>query len=411
MGEGMFYGFEDVSDDYDYGTEVYKDDIYEGHPNMQIPYKEKKMMYIPSGFFEEKCHDIGGYLKLGKESSTNLKFKIDIEVHDDDKAQENNLEKKKEKENSNAIAIVKNDLNKMKDEQKEEEELNKKMEAIDVFNEIFCKKLKNVFLTKDYKKKNNIAKDEVILPLNNLRIRVYIYRCINLTAQENSNSAVDNLAGYSAFCKANSFIEIKLGDDKNEGKGVKYVNDLGSLVESTLNPHFFKFYELDADLPQDWKLQINIKSKGSSGENLIGSTIIDLENRYLGEKSSRIVLQAKSLEEEYKSDLQKAAAKEEGNEEEKLNLSKKIAMVQLKMKENEIYKLPVEFRPLFKPGISTAQGIIEMMVEVLPMKVAKLRKPLKIEPPPKQEYELRLVIWETRNVYMINKVILYINII
>ena len=67
MGEGMFYGFEDVSDDYDYGTEVYKDDIYEGHPNMQIPYKEKKMMYIPSGFFEEKCHDIGGYLKLGKE--------------------------------------------------------------------------------------------------------------------------------------------------------------------------------------------------------------------------------------------------------------------------------------------------------------------------------------------------------
>lgn len=399
MGEGMFYGFEDISDDYDYGTEVYKDDIYEGHPNMQIPYKEKKMMYIPSGFFEEKCHDIGGYLKLGRESSTNLKFKIDIIVHDDDKVPENTLAKKKEKETA---IIAKSDLNQMKDEAQEEQSLKKEIETMDVFNEIFCKNIKNIYLKDELKKKK--SKDEIILPLHNLRVRVYIYRCLNLTAQENSNSVVDNLAGYSAFCKANSFIEIRLGDEKNEGKGFRYINDLGSLVESTLNPYFFKFYEFDADLPQDWKLQININSKGSSGENLIGSTIIDLENRYLGEKSSRNILKAKSLEEIYKSKLQEAAAVEEGKEEEKNDLSKKIALLQQIIKDNEIYTLPVEFRPLFKPGISTAQGIIEMMIEVLPTKIAKLRKPLKIEAPPKQEFELRLVIWETRNVYMINKV-------
>lgn len=391
----MFYGFEDVSDDYDYGTEVYKDDVYEGHPNMQIPYKEKKMMYIPSGFFEEKNHDIGGYMKLGRESTTNLKFQIHIKVHDDDEKVQEKVTKKKKEKTENALKAMKN-------EYEEEEYLKKKMDSIDVFHDIYCKRLRNIFLTKENRKKIN--KDEINLPLNNLRVRVYIFRCINLTAQENSNSIVDNLAGYSAFCKANSFIEIKLGYENNEGKGVKYLNDLGSLVESTLNPHFFKYYELDADLPQDWRLQINIKSKGAAGESLIGSTIIDLENRYLGEKSSRITLQGKSLEEEYKNLLLKLASQEDADEEEKNNLSKKIALLQVKMKDNESYNLPVEFRPLFRPGISTAQGIIEMMVEVLPMKIAKLRKPLKIEPPPAQEYELRLVIWETRNVYMIGKV-------
>lgn len=442
MSENIFYGFEDVSDDYDYGTEVYKDDIYEFHPNMQIPYKERSLFYIPNGLFEEKCQDIGGYLRLGRESSCKLKFNIQVTIHDEEeeKPQKSNTINKGKKKtaagntkdarnntgtvqtqisltaqgnNKNAtspeIAYDLNRKNKIvekpgeikiiSDDKLTEEYLKEKLESIDVFNSTYVDKLKKVYYNKERKKREN--KDNLIFPLNALRVRVYIFRCLNLSAQENCNSVVDNLAGYSAFCKANSFIEIKVGEGNNTGneKSTKYINDVASLVENTLNPSFFKFYELEADLPQDWRLEINIKSKGT-GESLIGSTVIDLENRYLGDVRCRELLQCKSLEEEYMKMFN-----EDMEEDKRKELNKRLSIIQLRLKEIEDTKIPVEFRPLFKPNANTAQGVIEMLVEILPMKIAKIKRPLKIEPPPAQEYELRLVLWETRNVFVPGKVI------
>jgi hypothetical protein len=431
MSENLFYGFEDVSDDYDYGTEVYKDDIYEFHPNMQIPYKERNMLYIPNGLFEEKCHDIGGYMKLGKESTTRLKFNIQVTIHEEELSRNSNnneinfINKNKKTAKGLFIDHITNNINKelsylkenskkqkivekpgeikiIKDEKETEEYIKEKLEAINVFNNTYVEKLKKVFFTKERKKREN--KDNLAFPINGLRVRVYIFRCLNLTAQENSNSIVDNLAGYSAFCKANSFIELKLGDNSNAGeeRGVKYINDVSSLVENTLNPNFFKFYEMEADLPQDWRLEISIKSKGTSSDSLVGSTVVDLENRYLGDSLCREILQIKSLEEDY---LTMFSLDRDMPEDRKAELNKRISMLQVRLKDLKDTKIPVEFRPLYKPNTMTAQGIIEMLVEVLPMKIAKIKKPLKIEPPPLQEYELRLVIWETRNIFIVGKVI------
>jgi len=425
MSENIFYGFEDVSDDYDYGTEVYKDNLYEFHPNIQIPYKERNMFYIPTGLFEEKSFDIGGYIKLGKEGTTRLKFNIEVTIHDE-QMNLNNINEKIINNNKNTLSGNTNMMNILnngqsfnttltkkpkilekpgeiviiKDEKDREEFLQETLEKINVFNNTFVDKMKKVFYNNSNKKLEN--KDDVTIQLNKLCIRVYIFRCLNLTAQENSNSIVDNLAGYSAFCKANSYIEVKLGDFNNtsEEKGIKYINDIGSLVENTLNPNFFKFYELEADLPQDWRLEISIKSKGTSSETLIGSTVIDLENRYLGDIRSREILQCKSLEEEYLNLLKDPDI----SEEKKAELYKRISDLQIRLNDLQYTKIPVEFRPLYKPNSATAQGIIEMLVDILPMKNAKLMKPLKIEPPPAQEYELRLVIWETKNVFVPGKV-------
>lgn len=41
-------------------------------------------------------------------------------------------------------------------------------------------------------------------------------------------------------------------------------------------------YELDAELPSDWKMSINICDKGIL-DGLIGTVEIDLEDRVLGE--------------------------------------------------------------------------------------------------------------------------------
>jgi hypothetical protein len=55
-------------------------------------------------------------------------------------------------------------------------------------------------------------------------------------------------------------------------------------AKNTLSPEFFSMHELDAHIPKDWKLTINIKDKGMF-DSLIGSVEIDLEDRLFGEPS------------------------------------------------------------------------------------------------------------------------------
>jgi hypothetical protein len=78
------------------------------------------------------------------------------------------------------------------------------------------------------------------------------------------------LAGMNAFCEANPFPEIIIGEKGNGNSDlIKYVNDSDKAVNNTLSPEFFRMHELDAELPKDWKMVINIKDKGTF-DNLIG---------------------------------------------------------------------------------------------------------------------------------------------
>jgi hypothetical protein len=58
MNEELFFGFDDLSEEYDYGREIFKEDIYEFHPDLVIPYKKYQLSMIP-GYFEKKCEDMG----------------------------------------------------------------------------------------------------------------------------------------------------------------------------------------------------------------------------------------------------------------------------------------------------------------------------------------------------------------
>ena len=174
MSEGLFYGFEDISDDYDYGTDVYKDDIYEFHPNFSIFYIEKQMLYIPTGLFEDKCRDIGGYMKLGKEGITKLKFNIKVSILDDNAPEEPelptaDLKKEKIQKEIDTLQFYEND-------KELDEFLKKELEEIDIFDSLYAEKINCVYFNKETKKKT--PKDKIIIPLNNLRVRIYIYRCL-----------------------------------------------------------------------------------------------------------------------------------------------------------------------------------------------------------------------------------------
>ena len=62
---------------------------------------------------------------------------------------------------------------------------------------------------------------------------------------------------------------------------------------------------------------------------------------------------------------------------------------------------PVEWRQLRIDGKAQSQGLIEMWVEVLTSQEAR-KNPLQslIKPNKKDDYELRLIVWETRGIPM-----------
>jgi hypothetical protein len=63
-----------------------------------------------------------------------------------------------------------------------------------------------------------------------------------------------------------------------------------------------------------------------------------------------------------------------------------------------INKIPIEFRELIHPDKRQSQGILEMFTEIFPADEAKMHPIAKIKAPSKEEYEVRLIIWETRDV-------------
>lgn len=362
MNEELFFGFDDLSEEYDYGREIFKEDVYEFHPDLVIPYQKYQLSYIP-GFFEHKCEDMGyilfnhrGYLRRGKVTDNFLKLAVKMSILDEDvKIQEETAFETHYQTKNKKI----NGLTNCEDLY--DYEINQELKKIDIFDKDFFNYLSNCYYNKSLRKAK--PKDQFAIPFDKIKVRVYVYRCLNLSAQDDAAEYLVKMAGMSAFSRANSYLEIIVGEDisNSNSKQVKYVNDRNNFVPNTLNPDFFKFYELEAELPQDWKLTINIMSKNNTGsDTLIGTTIIDLEDRYLGEFRTRELLKLKSLEKKYYEELEKNEEEEEENhfKDNKFIISEikaKLNSIHKKIDEIKESKIPVEYRPLLHPDKKTAQ--------------------------------------------------------
>ena len=132
--------------------------------------------------------------------------------------------------------------------------------------------------------------DEYLRILNDdfqtYKIRVYLVTAQNLTATGVMIDLKSRLAGMTALSNANPYPVITVGEGKNDmdtGQKKKE-SERDNFVAGDLNPQFFKTWELDAQLPEDWKLEVAIWDRGmiEYTDSLIGSTIIDLENRHYG---------------------------------------------------------------------------------------------------------------------------------
>lgn len=94
--------------------------------------------------------------------------------------------------------------------------------------------------------------------------------------------------GEQAICSASTYPKLSVGDGENRGRNIiKSIKDDGNVISNTLNPEFFRMYELDVCLPEDWNLVVQFFNKGTAIDSLIGQFEIDLEDRLLGLKELR----------------------------------------------------------------------------------------------------------------------------
>ena len=67
-----------------------------------------------------------------------------------------------------------------------------------------------------------------------------------------------------ALSSADPYPVIKIGSGEIDlrTKKVKRLDDREKSLKATLNPQFYRAYELDASFPDDWKLQIEVYDRG-----------------------------------------------------------------------------------------------------------------------------------------------------
>lgn len=206
---------------------------------------------------------------------------------------------------------------------------------------------------------------------NKYKVRVYLLRGLNFSAQQDATELKEILAGKQALSSANSYPMILVGDGRNKGLDeLKQINDKTSVVPQNLNPNFFKAYELDAIFPEDWQLQIHLYDhKALWRDLLIGSTSIDLEDRLIGHPLKKQLISYEVLISKWEREQKEFEKKDDDDNKKRMQEKISKATTLMEAANNKPYPAPVEYRSLRNESKNTSQGSIEMFVEVFPAEI------------------------------------------
>jgi len=121
-------------------------------------------------------------------------------------------------------------------------------------------------------------------------------------------------------------------------------------------PKFHKAYDFEVEFPGAPPLDIHAYDYDDLfGDELIGSTSIDLDDRY------------------FSAEWQSVTSK------------------------------PIEYRQLYHPSSTVSQGVVKMWVEIFPTNKGGVDAPvLDITPRPIKDYEVRVVVWGTKDLAMMD---------
>ncbi|EFN60493.1 Fer-1-like protein 4 [Camponotus floridanus] len=254
-----------------------------------------------------------------------------------------------------------------------------------------------------------------------LLVRLYVVKGINLQPK-------DPLSG-----KSDPYLYVKLG--KNS------ISDRKNYIPNQLNPTFGRMFEIEATFPQDYMLEIQVWDfDAATADDLIGETRIDIENRFYSRHRAHCGIASIYSTTGYNAwrDRERPTQilellcrrnnlplPEYGEREVKIG-KKSFPFHAVIEREDEINReecmalnvlhswqdFPicgcalvlehVERRPLFnakRPGLE--QGKLEMWIDMFRVGQLPPKAAVNIAPPTPEEYEIRVIIWNTEDVPLV----------
>ena len=156
----------------------------------------------------------------------------------------------------------------------------------------------------------------------------------------------ESLSSRDAGSESDPYLILAIGDT--------VFNERDNYQLDEPNPGFYKSFDFVATLPGCPQLILHVMDYDDLfGDDLIGTTYVDLEDRYFLPEWRAI---------------------------------------------NDI---PIEYRQLYHPSSNVSQGVVKMWVEIKQV-TASVEPPFDIKPKPPYEVEVRVVIWDTRDIKMMD---------
>lgn len=249
-------------------------------------------------------------------------------------------------------------------------------------------------------------------------IRIYIVRACDLQALDSDG-------------KSDPYVSLSAGKKK--------VNDRKNYIPKTLNPQFGRCYELSVRLPIDSELIIKVYDHDLIGfDELIGETRIDLEDRWLTMSRATVGL-AQTYNEaginkwrdlDQPTDILKRECKRRGWEEPEFSETPPFWVIVKQVKKGrkfvpkpETYEnkeqahqnaslLVLRYLKLVPEHVETrilvnplqpelAQGQLQLFIDMFP-KGPELKESVVIDPRKPRHYELRCVVWDCKEVKLVD---------
>ena len=186
---------------------------------------------------------------------------------------------------------------------------------------------------KNYNKYHDLR--EKLLNKKNVIIRVYILE-------------LNELAKKDLLSESDPYIKLYLN-------GKLVFDEKKNHQNEQKNCKWYKYYDIPGEMPGSSNLKIEVLDYDDiMSDDLIGFTIIDLEDRYFNWDWQGLI------------------------------------------------EKPVEVRPLINPDLNGAQGQVYLWLEIFDANQKSSKIPWKIAPEPITEYQVRFVIWETEDMEMMD---------
>jgi len=170
---------------------------------------------------------------------------------------------------------------------------------------------------------------KALIQTRTINCRLYVLRGIQLISTDRDNSS-------------DPYLIIRLGKEKKSTRD-RY-------IKNTLNPYFHEAFEFHTKLPGPSQLIIEVWDWDGIGDDLVGTTEIDIENLWFSKNWRRIRLK------------------------------------------------PLEERTLHNPRSSAPYGKLSLWVDLLAKDETRNQPMIDISFPPPQSFEFRCIIWKAENV-------------